>query len=337
MRENYWDFLKGICILAVMYIHATSVISTSPHGSFEYNFSLVTRQFVCFAVPLFLAFAGYMAGGKPIKSAIFFWKSRFFRLLAPYLFWTTVYILLKPESFQTIYKLFSAYAAGTGLGIGYYVIVLCQMVILTPLLWRIRSFAAHAAIILGMTILGLSFTYGMHFGAPESLFARFPASGLPFFVWYPFYHIGFLAGRGRWEETQWLRKRAKALLIFWLGLVIVSIGEGIWLSSQGLDGLAVSQTKVSSIFGSIFLFLSLLALFHKYKNAGPNAFAWLGRNSYFFYLFHLLAFDFIGRVLPLSGIVQPFVLVLGGILICSLACVLGRKVFQGKLQEVILG
>lgn len=61
MRESYWDSWKGVAIIAVVAIHASGATQFFEDGSFNWYFGLVLRQFIDFAVPLFLAMAGYFS------------------------------------------------------------------------------------------------------------------------------------------------------------------------------------------------------------------------------------------------------------------------------------
>ena len=71
MRISYWDNWKGIAIIAVVAIHASNGTAAFEEGSFNWLFGLTFRQFIDFAVPLFLAMSGYFSvknsSGNPIS------------------------------------------------------------------------------------------------------------------------------------------------------------------------------------------------------------------------------------------------------------------------------
>jgi fucose 4-O-acetylase-like acetyltransferase len=338
IRESYWDQLKGLCIIAVLGIHALESAATAQHACFDYQFALVVRQIINFAVPIFLALAGYMAGRKTTGPMIIYYKSRFVRLLPPYLFWTCVYMLLRHDGFDSLPKIILGFVAGTGIGVGYFVIVLAQMVVLTPFLAKIRSLRVHIWLMLLLTCVGGLYSYGLRIGMPDLTLSKFPAYALAFFVWYPFYHIGFLAGRERWEKSKFLIKYKSVFVALWVLFIPIAVAEGVLLSSLGFDSLAMSQNKISSYTGSIFLFLAALALFHRWHGASFKPLVWLGENSYFIYLVHLLAFQFLKKVYVVpSGVSAFFILLVGGMSLCFLAGTVGRRVLPSKLHNFIMG
>ena len=102
LRSAYWDAWKGVAILAVVTIHAGAVALGFPADSPNAQFGLMLRQGVNFAVPLFLAMAGYFAVGDGAEAVAPSWRQRAARLLPPYLFWTLVTVALRrPWHFQS--------------------------------------------------------------------------------------------------------------------------------------------------------------------------------------------------------------------------------------------
>jgi len=127
MRSNYWDGWKGVAIIAVVAIHASAELGNFPAESFNWYFGLVFRQFINFAVPLFLALAGFFAVRSSTDFGLDYYRKRLMRVLPPYLFWTVVFVLLKhPSHFFSPGALSKDIFLGTGIGIGYFVIVLVQ-------------------------------------------------------------------------------------------------------------------------------------------------------------------------------------------------------------------
>src|SRR5688572_23772990 len=105
---------------------------------------------------MFLALSGYFHGrGQRFDS-----KARLLRVLVTYVIWTTIYIaLLKPNHFIHPKALLLDYAAGDGIAIGYFIIVLCQFILLAPLLRAITSARVHVAIMAAGALIGLTLTY----------------------------------------------------------------------------------------------------------------------------------------------------------------------------------
>lgn len=334
--------MRGVSIIAVVAIHALGPASETPVESFGYEVALVARQLINFAVPMFLALAGYMAGGRPVGPAGQFWATRLGRLLPPYLFWTGVYIvLLKRGDLFSPAALFADVFMGAGIGIGYFVIVLAQMVLLTPLIARVRSRVGHIAMIIGGAAIGLAWTYVFRLAFPDLPFDDFPQSGLPFWVWYPFYHVGFLAARERLTTSSALQKALPMIALAWLALVAISLAEGYFLAHAGAQNFAVSQTKLSSVLASLAAFAAVISAFPRLRRAPKLGLDWLGRSSYFVYLTHLLVFAVLGRAFSMAGIaVDPvlYAIVLIPVTIAICCCGIATLRFlPSKLTSIVLG
>lgn len=144
MRLHYWDSWKGIAILAVILIHASGHTGKFAVNSFNWEFGLILRQFVNIAVPMFFAMAGYFAinnkKNNKYKNVLGFYKSRFLRVFSPYIFWTFVFLVLaSPATLLSIVGMLKSIILGTGIGIGYFVIVLFQFIVLTPIINKIKN------------------------------------------------------------------------------------------------------------------------------------------------------------------------------------------------------
>jgi fucose 4-O-acetylase-like acetyltransferase len=289
-REHIWDWAKGVSILAVIAIHSFGMSDLAP---WEVWFTVIGRQFVNFAVPLFLAISGWFHGrgaSRPVGG-------RLMRLWPPYVLWTAVFVLLfrRPDLTHPG-ALLADFLGGRGIGgIGYFVIVLTQMVLLMPLIGRIGSVRGHVAVMALLTPVGLALTYGL-----AGRWA-FPWSALPFVVWYPCYHFGYLMGR--FPAVAPGPRLRPALLAVALAMVAAAIIEAILLMNYSL-ALAVSQKKATSLAFSLALFALLLALRGAWSPR-PGLLTFAGRNSYFIYLFHLLPLGLAARLARGGGMSMP--------------------------------
>lgn len=307
-RNNYWDAWKGIAILAVVFIHASGSTSTFEKDSFNWSFGLVFRQFIDYAVPLFFAIAGYFSLAKEKTSALDYYKKRLLKILPPYLIWTLVYILLKtPLSPPTAEEVVRGIFLGTGIGIGYFVVVLVQYVILTPALHRLNSKPAHLAIILIISSVGACFTYYYTALRPEQPFGTFPLNGILFFVWYPFYHAGLYIRKFQCEK--YITEKRNLIKIALAAALLISISEGFFWGANENYNFGVSQLKLSSFIFSFLVFISAISIspqktfLHK-----KSLLTWLGVNSYAVYLIHMLPiiiFSKIFNILPGLFELQP--------------------------------
>jgi fucose 4-O-acetylase-like acetyltransferase len=334
VRDPFWDFIRGVAILAVIYIHSCQIIGLAP-GSAELEFGLVQKQIVNFAVPVFLALAGYFDGCSNSRSI----AARLWRLLPPYTLWTVVFVMLtKRKHFLDISDLALDFATGTGIGIGYFVIVLVQMTLFMSLVERM-SIGVQAMLAVGLFTLGTAATYANAFlGLWRPL--AFPYDALPFFVWAPFYQLGFLIAR-----SPEMRRRLSAAPISLpvsaiVVLLAVSIGEAMALQYTE-PVLAASQLKLSSKLVSLAVIVTIFAL-HGRVSVRDGALSRFGRSSYFVYLFHLLPMFAATRLIAASpSLASPFAatpLKFGATLLATAVAVwLARRLVPRSAQSLILG
>lgn len=342
-RSPYWDNWKGLAIIAVVTIHATWATELFPPHSFNWQFGIWLRQLVNFAVPMFLALAGYFAAGARDMSAREYYDRRIWRILAPYAVWTLIYLAIRtPGTLPSTHEIVRGFLFGTGIGIGYFVVVLLQFVAITPSLTRPKSIRTHITIICVATIVGLAFSYHIRL-QPSGFFSTFPGNSLIFLFWYPFYHVGLLI-RLRGFDTV-LQTTKPALLWSLLILTLTfSLLEGYFWANRGHYEIGVEQIKASSFAASLVLILIAVSYAGgRSRLDGESWLTFLGRNSYAIYLIHLLPMSlfraWVGRSGPLFEVQPAYigVAVLVALASCAAFILGARKVFSDRLSRIILG
>jgi peptidoglycan/LPS O-acetylase OafA/YrhL len=334
-RRDGFDAVKGVCIFAVLLIHALSVgplpIGSAP-GVAGLPVDVVVRQFVDFPVFVFLGVSGYFAGASARSGRSFSVRRRLWRLLPAYLLATFVTsAVLAPGHLVEPRKWVAMLLAGTGIGIGYYVVVLVQFVVATPLLLAIRSWRVHLAIGVSGSLLGIGFTY---WAARAGIL--FPYSGLLAVVWFPSYQVGLILGRRKGGvPVSW-----PVLFAAWVVGIALSVGEAAAVGS-GDVGFAVSQVKLSSIFTSLVILIAAVRFATgRGGTAVPGWLACVGKSSYFIYLYHLpllgVLMSRLGRVVPFS----PLASLMGSLVVLAvLGCVapVARRVLGAGVASRCLG
>lgn len=342
-RSAYWDNWKGLAILAVVAIHATNLTATFPTGSPNWYFGLLFRQVVNFAVPTFFALSGYFAAGSREQGVLEYWRTKVLRLALPYLLWTGIYLVLRGDFPSDPLQLLSGVFLGTGIGIGYYVVVLVQYILLTPVLWQFSEPKHHLIIMIVLSTVGLSVSYASKILAPEAFISSFPGSAVFFFSWYPFYHFGYFVARfGQGWEFDGLTR----LLLFSaavLALVFACFEANFW-AIRGYYSLGVGQVKVTCFIFSLSIFLLARAWRETTGVLGRRSgLTWFGENSYAIYLMHLLFLGVAFRTgRSLEGLYsrQPlFVLVSAAatLLGCVCAVIAIKRVLTPNRVRFVLG
>lgn len=282
MREIYWDYAKGLAIIAVVMIHSTGYLLRS--DSINDDIGLILRQLINFAVPTFLFIAGYFSISNKNIPDFEYLKGRSLRILPPYIFWSliftgiSVFLLGNPFS---IAKLAFGLLFGSSIGIGYFVVVLMQFVFLTLIMKRINNKSAHIWIMIILSIIGLLYTYLLKILLPNHFLSNFPFSALLFFVWYPFYHFGFYLKKFKPK----LNCKYNSYLIF-MTLLALAIFEGYLLTYFIDIEFGASQIKLSSFLLSFF---TCILIYKNRLSTNCNKFiVYLGLNSFGIYLSHML-------------------------------------------------
>lgn len=340
MRSTYWDSIKGLAIIAVVIIHAClSSYNSFPEGSANWVFGMFLCQIVNFAVPIFFALAGLFCRPKANVTPSSFISSRCLRLIPPYLLWTLAYIILsKPSHFQDPQLLLVDIFQGKGVGgIGYFVIVLLQFILLAPLIWKIRTIKTHIIVMISFSAIGLFATYILRTIFIDSSFGKFPLSDIFFIYWYPFFHFGVFTSMYREVVDRWVY-RAKKVIIFLVPLVfLLTLLEGFFWSYRGFISLGASQVKASSFTLSFMIFLLLLRFQNQAVFFDTRLVAWLGRGSYVIYLSHNFALVRVETLLSKSGFIfqmQPLFIFLGTSITLALCAFLILLIEKSPMQKI---
>ena len=72
-KSQYWQIVRGICILAVIMIHCPTGRS---HTNLDYTVWIVLRQFINFPVAIFIFLAGYFMTPEKVQGD---YKTFFFK------------------------------------------------------------------------------------------------------------------------------------------------------------------------------------------------------------------------------------------------------------------
>ncbi|GAC12377.1 acyltransferase [Paraglaciecola chathamensis] len=287
MRISYWDKWKGAAILAVVLIHALGSTANFPPDSFNNELGIILRQFINFPVGLFIFLAAFFASKSKGSNLSYYQnvKKRVLRLVLPFLLWSIIYFGVR--IFRGNLELTNVplmLINGTSVSVGYFVIVMIQMSLISPFLERLKT---HQLI----QLLSLSFfvsicaTYTLNFILPENIWSKFPYYPLPFIIWLPFYIGGLIFGKK--GETCWQSLKVSPIVGAYIVCVGLSLIEALWIL-EDLRSLATSQLKMTSMLTTGTVCVLVLASWSYSKDKKENFLSWLGQRSYYFYLSHML-------------------------------------------------
>jgi peptidoglycan/LPS O-acetylase OafA/YrhL len=347
-RDLSFEAFRGIAIIAVIAIHAAylgfPIKSTAPKN-WNFSFLVAYCQLMNFCIPAFLFISGYWISKKAIISVQdykTFLKRRLSRILIPYFCWSVIllgYTAIRENRFDVcliIFKLLTGRAASPYYPY-YFIIVLTQLYMLTPLLNYINRRPYGLPLVVLINVTGLLALYLSRLG----VILHIPIT-LPFFIWIFFYEIGLLIGSR--SDKLFVPKRFQIFILSGLlaAIILMELEGYIILSKYGDIYFAVSITRYTSFMYSVFVILGFLVL-REHISRWPSLLVVLGRYSFGIFLIHMsilpMVFEYT-RTITVLYLYQPlyqFVVVSATILVCFVFFNIARKLFSGLFCEKVLG
>lgn len=342
-RDLSFDAFRGLAIIAVVAIHATS--SGYSCGYRNLHFIVVYRQLLNFAVPAFLFISGYWLSRKPIKS-LEDYKSflirRLSRILIPYLFWSSILIghaLIKTHDIS-VHKIIFTLLIGGASDPYYFIILLAQLYIMTPLLQYINRKSYGLVLVLTLNIISLLSLYilRLHFNWSITFYWYI----LPFYSWVIFYEAGLLVG-GR-DKKIFIPKNAYLFILaaIFISLLISRLEGTILLLKYNNLRFAVTQVKYSSFLYSACIILGFLFVREHFRY-WPKLLIAIGNYSFGIYLIHVIVLNKVVNIVQKSNTIyslQPLyqpIVVLITILICFILISAARELLPKSFCRKVLG
>lgn len=336
MRFKSLDAWKGIAIVAVVFIHSFGYLSTSTTGSIDWYFGIIFRQFINFAVPVFFFISGYLAFSEKYEGAISFYGKRLKKITPPYIIWSVIYISFSIAVLRqtpTIRDIIVSVINGTSIEIGYFAITLIQLILLTPILYHVKSMRCCLVILILVSIIGFLYTYCINFYPPLNKLSIFPYSAIPFFVWFLFYYSGFILRKYR------LAININASLCVIALMLAASMVEAFSLNSYAGYAFSVSQLKASSIGMSLGICLLIYATLEKMNPS--DALCNVGLASYGIYLSHILIMRIMYKITEVAGIVPTnkilysFVIAITTLLATYMMCSIVKLISRNNSKYIL--
>lgn len=256
-KSNFWQIIRGICILAVIMIHCPSGVSYGV-GSKEFIIWLSIRQLINFPVATFIFLSGYFTNiNKCQSNCKMYVLSRGKRLLIPYLIWSVFYSLV--SIVQTVHSggvinwkgIIYRIVVGKACTPLYYIVVLIQLTFLTPMLIKVISkkrMLRRFLWLLTPAYLVFIYGYNISLGKMPKLYATF------FPAWFIFYYLGLhiKLNSAAWKKN--IQRFGKPHLV--ILAILLSMAESFLLVQLGCDSSFVSsQIKISSFLYSTILII----------------------------------------------------------------------------------
>ncbi|AFL69148.1 acyltransferase [Sulfurospirillum barnesii] len=335
-RIKYFDMLRGTAIIFVVIIHSSNKGFQFSSDSFNFNFTVLTRQLINIAVPLFLAISGYFLVQKNISrwgEYFSFIKKQIPKIYIPFLFWSSVFLILEVLIFnQSIASELFKLVVFQSSGPYYFIALIIQYYILLPILKKLANFRGLIiSLLISFAVVGITFYIRNYMGIklPLILYAgNFPVL-LVFFV------LGLYLG-----SIKKISISNKLLITLVVTFYILSCLESYFLFSLFRNGgLAATAMKPSSFMFSFFLIILLFKNIDFFKS---RTLEYLGKISFGIYLIHVLLLKIIPplivKIVPSlieNQLVYQSLLASSVLSFCVLIILISRKIFPKKIIEVL--
>lgn len=278
-RIYYFDFLRGIAILMVIGIHT---FVYRQFDSLGHVFEIALRESFNFAVPLFLTISGFFIGRKCYNKSedyLYLLKKQVIRVYLPAILWSIPMV---------IWKIIKGYDIGASLVKGvvlmsfdpyYFVILVMQFYVLTPILVRLSLSKWGGVIIVA---INAAFVFILNYFIESFGLTTMFLVG-PFVYWIVFYYIGIKLSM---SNRDYGIKIPLVLII--IGFVAQMI-ETYFLMSLGHFGIGIKVSAWIYAAGMVLFFFS-----NKVELAMSKVQGWafrkvvtIGRFSFGIYLLHV--------------------------------------------------
>lgn len=305
-RILFFDFLKGIAIIAVIIIHVIKV-SLPFFLENQKNILYMANNILRFAVPFFFIISGILLT-PDLKN---FYKRKIARLLIPYAICTIIIVIYYQFDFLKSLKLFITGKASLPY---YFFIVLFQFYLLYPLLVKLR---------MKKWFLQITFLISLAcYLLPQTWFIY----GIPFFGKYLFFFAYGVQKREYFLENKYNKKQIHYWIILITAFIVLNFFlPGIYYNVRLIYGIA--------LFNLIFILKDKINI----KNKLNSIITKFGQNSLWIFLTHylvvlILAYSY--KIIDNQYLAMLFILISS--IICSYwLAILCKKMYEGLMKMLI--
>lgn len=275
-KDRYLQALRGLAISAVVLIHCLPQCAAS----------VAIRPFLNFSVALFLFLSGVLTDERKFNAGGGL-RRRISKVAGPYAFWSVIYLAAFPRPSWA--SGFLAFAVGSVSAQMYYLLVYSQLVLLTPVLFRLLS----------------RYRFFVYCVTPACLLLRELAAvagiALPLIqVFCPMWLIFYVFGLD-WRRWAALieGRTAQLVAVLFIFLIIQEVA-GFWWYLTGDFNMATTQLKLGSAATSLAVIALLMAVPGSFKSRlSSTLLVDLGNASFGIYLCHILVLKAVWKLLGL--------------------------------------
>lgn len=329
--------IRGICIICVILIH---ILSFSPNIDMYNQFNIIVRTIINFAVGIFLFLSGYLNNVDKIsKNKNEFYKKRFSRLYIPFIIYSVLYTVINNKlqfinnSFMEYIKTIIRILLGMNVGHLYYIIVLLEFVIITPIIISFinknKKIIDILLILITPIFLILNFICNLLYNRSIPFYQYLPMS------WFIYYYLGLVLKIRKNLFIKNIKININVIICISLISIVINLIEYKFLNYSFIT----SQVKFTNMIYTILLIYFIINKLN-YNKEKKNIFSLLGDNSfgiYFIHMFIITLYDKLIFSLKLKYyiyIILMFILVTGTSYIIMF---LIKKIFKERWSKYLGG
>ena len=305
----------------VVGIHTVPAFSIGTSGSELY---ILIRQLLNAAVPIFLSLSAFFISNKKLETSrdiISFWKKQIPKVYLPCLIWSIPYLILSLKNGDSIDKCILNYI-GCGYSIYYFIALIIQLYLLTPILLRLNLLVGGAVCSM-LSLASIALYVYSNLQLPLILYAG------PFVIWIMFYMQGIIISKSSREYS------IPPLLIAIAMCVIFQMLESKYLYSLNGRWAGIKPSAfIYSVVVILLLFSNKVQKRYELKtNLIKRFIEYIGRISFSIYLVHMFIVITISRFLDIQCwiINWSFVLIMTIIVINFLKSILPVSILRKYL------
>lgn len=277
-RDRYLQAIRGLAIACVVCIHCLPQCAAS----------VVLRPFLNWAVAGFLFLSVLLTSeSKILRGGV---AKRLHKVLIPYLVWSGIYLVVTQR--LTAGGIVKGVLFGTSSAQMYYLLVYAQLVMLTPLLYRVlRSYRLLVYCVTPVFLLVREVAAIVGVALPQ-VQVLFPA-------WLLFYVLGLDWGKVGRVAT----RRCSLLPGLLVACLFLQLVSGFAWLARGDYNMATTQLKLSSMATSAVLVVLIGLTGHRLRQLFARSYlVKLGDLSFGIYLCHILVLSVVTKVLGFVAI-----------------------------------
>lgn len=293
-KNRYFQFIRGILIYFVIFIHCIY----ENNNAYANICNIIIRNIINLGVPIFIFMAGYFTNKeKVLNNPKYYMLKRIKRLLIPLVIYSALYSffsVIGNESSGTLYiydflKKFLTFSSAPQL---YYIVVLLQITILTPLILKFIKNSKIKKILYLITPI-----YLLVQGILKIIFKiDIPHYQFYFFGWIIYYLIGLELSSNKHLSL----KRSYIVLIITLAIEIV-VNLIIYNLNNEVYSYVTSQLNIMNLLYVLAVIPLIICANENYKtNKFTKIIEKLGDMSFAIYFIHYFIIKILQKIFMIN-------------------------------------